>query len=189
MNATDRVEEPRDDKQTCTVVVIYQDAVTRERAMVACDFLMQHLWSEVEFDFHWWRTDFLEHTIMAHAAAKQAAEADFLIFCCGLERECPPTLKSWFESWVGDRHGRDGVLLNLTTASATETGSARSAEAFLRGVARRAMLDYLAPGSPTLTGTLPASYEEVDQRASEMSSVLEEILHPPPRPPSFGLND
>jgi len=189
MNVTDRLDEQPVEKETCTVVVIYEDALTRQRAMAACDFLMQQLWAEVEFDFHWWRADFLEHDIMAHAAAKQAVETDFLIYCSGAESECPATVKEWFESWVGDRHGRDGVLLNLTTTSVTDTGNARPVEAYLRGVARRAMLDYFATGSQTLAGTLPASFEEAEQRASEISSVLDGILNQPPRPPSFGLND
>jgi hypothetical protein len=189
MKVTDRVEDQTGEKETCVVVVIYEDAVTRQRAMAACDFLMQQLWSEVEFDFHWWRADFLQHAIMAHAAAKQAVEADFLIYCSGTQSECSSTVKSWFNSWAGNRHGRDGLLLNLTTTNLTNTNTAPPVETFLRGVARRAMLDYFATGSQTLTGTLPSSFEEAEQRASEMSSVLDEILHPQPRPPRFGLNE
>ncbi len=184
MNVTGRIEELLDEKEACTVVVIYKDVITRQRAMAACDFLMRQLWSEVEFDFHWWRADFLEHAVMAHAAAKQAAAADFLIFCSSAEAEFSPTLKTWFESWIEDRHGRDGALLNLT-----ETGSARPMETFLRGVARRAMLEYFETTPQTATGTLPSSFEEAEQRATQISSVLDEILNQPPRPPSFGLND
>lgn len=183
MNVNECVEERLDEKETCTVVVVYDDVITRQRAMTACDFLMQQLWSEVEFDFHWWRTDFLEHPVMAHAAAGQARAADFLIFCSSTENEFSPALKTWFESWSADRQGRDGVLLNLTTTSP------RSVEEFLRGVADRAMLDYFATTRQTLTGNLPASFEEAEQRACQISSVLDEILNQPPRPPSFGLND
>jgi len=184
MNVMSQIDEQFDQKQICTVVVIYEDATTRQRAMGACDFLMQQLWSEVEFDFHWWRADFLEHADMARTAAGQAAAADFLIFCSSAENEFSPTLKTWFESWIVDRHGRDGALLNLT-----ETGSARPMETFLRGVAHRAMLEYFETSPQTMTGTLPASFEEAEQRASQISSVLDEILNQPPRPPSFGIND
>jgi len=189
MNVTGHIAERREEKESCTIVVIYEDAMTRQRAMAACDFLMQQLWAEVEFDFHWWRADFLEHTVMAHAAAQQAVAADFLIFCSGAENEFSPALKTWFESWIEDRHGRDGALLNLTTSDPTETGSVRPRETFLRGIAHRAMLDYFATTPQTRTGTLPASFEEAEQRATQLSSVLDEILNQPPRPPSFGLND
>jgi hypothetical protein len=189
MNVTSQIEELDRTKEICRVVVIYEDAITRQRAMTACDFLMQQLWSEVEFDFHWWRADFLEHAVMAHTAAEQAVAADFLIVCSSAENEFSPTLKTWFESWIEDRHGRDGALLNLTTPNLTETGSAGTMETFLRGVARRAMLDYFATSPQTMTGTLPASFEEAEQRATLISSVLDEILHQPPRPASFGIND
>jgi len=189
MNVSDCLEEAVKGKETCKVLVIYEDVVTRQRAMAACDYLMQQLWSEVEFEFHWWRTDFLEQASMASAAAQQAAEADFLFFCSRTQDECSPTIKHWFESWIGKRHGRDGLLLNLTTTSSTSTDPARPAEEFLRGVARTALMDYLATPTQTMTGTLPASFEDVEQRASAISSVLDEILHPPPRPLSFGLND
>jgi len=189
MNVIAAVKEQTGESAPCTVVVIYEDAVTRQRAMTACDFLMQRLWHEVELEFHWWRADFLAHAIMADAAARQAAEADFLIFCSRAESDCSPTLKNWFESWIGDRQGRDGLLLNLSATRGLNAGTARPAESFLRGIARRARLDYFATGPLASIGILPASLEEAEQRASKISSVLDEILHPPPRPPSFGLND
>ena len=189
MNGAHELDEQFEAKEICSVVVVYDDADTRERAMSACDFLMRQLWSEVEFDFHWWRADFLEHAAMAQAAAEQAVNADFVIVCSQTENEPSAALKAWFESWIGDRHGRDGALLNLATTGLTETGSIWPSETFLRGVARRAMLDYLATTPQTMTGTLPSSYEEVEWRASQMSSVLDDILNQPPRPPSFGLND
>lgn len=189
MNGTCQLDEQSEAKEICSVVVVYEDAGTRQRAMSACDFLMQQLWSEVEFDFHWWHADFLEHAAMAQAAAEQAVNADFVIVCSKAEDEPSSALKAWFESWIEDRHGRDGALLNLATTNSTETGSTWPTEMFLRGVARRAMLDYLGATPQTMTGTLPSSYEEVEWRASQISSVLDEILNQPPRPPSFGIND
>jgi len=189
MNVTNQVDEQFDQKETCNVVVVYEDAASRQRAMAACDFLMQELWSEVEFDFHWWRADFLEHAVMAQAAAEQAADADFLIVCSNPEKGISQNLKEWFESWIEARHGRDGALLDLTQSNLTTTATMQTTETFLRAVARRAMLDYFTTAQQTVTGTLPSSYEEVQHRASQVSSVLDEILHQPPRPPSFGLND
>jgi hypothetical protein len=189
MNVTSQIDDQFDQKQICNVVVVYEDASTRQRAMAACDFLMQQLWSEVEFEFHWWRADFLEHDSMAQAAAGQAADADFLIVCSNAEKPLSPILKQWFESWIEDRHGRDGALLDLTESDLTQTASTQSVETFLRGVAQRAMLDYFTTTPQTVTGTLPSSFEDAERRASQISSVLDEILNQPPRPPSFGLND
>jgi hypothetical protein len=189
MNATCQIESEFETKAICNVVVIYEDVPTRQRAMSACDFLMQQLWSEVEFEFHWWRTDFLEQPEMAQVAAEQAARADFVIFCCRAEGEVSPGLRAWCERWIEERQGRDGALLNLTEGEAPGADVSSSVETFLRGVARLAMLDYFTTVRQTGAGTLPGSFEEVERRASEISSVLDEILHQPPRPPSFGLND
>jgi len=189
MNDTRDVKQRLKEENCCVVLVVYEDTATRQRAMSACDFLMHQFWSEVEFDFHWWRTDFLEHPSMARAAAEQAIEADFLIVCSGSQCQFSPALQRWFDSWVEQRHGRDGALLDLTSSNTTATVTAGSVGVFLRGVARRAMLDYFATTTQTATGTLPSSFEDVERRASEISSVLDEILNQPPRPPSFGLND
>lgn len=189
MNVTSHAAEQTEEKEACNVVVVYQDSATRQRAMDACDFLMHKFWSEVEFDFHWWRADFLEQEALAQTAAEQAANADFLIVCSSPTHPLSPALKRWFESWIEIRHGRDGALLDLTESGLTEAGAPQTTGNFLRGIARRAMLDYFTTAQHTLMGTLPASYEEVDERASQRSSVLDEILNHPPRPPSFGLND
>lgn len=185
MNVASQTQPTREAKDVCTVVVIYEDTVTRQRALSVCDYLMQELWAQVEFDFHWWRTDFLEHEVMARAAAERAVEADFVIVCCETANELSPVVRAWFENWIEERQGRDGALLNL--AHSVQPG--RPIDRFLSSVARRGMLDYFITAPQPAIGALPGSFEEAERRASQMSSVLDEILNLPPRPPSWGLND
>jgi len=174
-------------RDTCVVVIVYDDAATRARAMAACDCLIQQCWAELEFDFQWWRTDFLTDEMLAELAAEQAAHADVVIVGCDPQRDFSAPLRDWFENWAARRQGRDGALLNLMSES-TPSGSGWRNEQFLRDIARRAMLDYLTPAEP-VQGELPASFEEAERRANLHSSLLDEILNQPPRPPSFGLND
>ncbi|MCX8091850.1 MAG: hypothetical protein N3I86_13110 [Verrucomicrobiae bacterium] len=156
--------------------------------MAACDCLIQQCWAEVEFDFHWWRTDFLADETMAELAAQQAANADFVIVGCDPHTEFSPALKQWFENWAARRRGgRDGALLHLTSGWPAFGPGWRN-EQFLREIARRALLDYLTPSAAD-EGELPASFEEAERRANLHSSILDEILNQPPRPPSFGLNE
>ena len=54
------------------VVVIYDDPTTRARALTACDYLVSQHWENVELDFYWWRTDFLDDANMSRAAAHYA---------------------------------------------------------------------------------------------------------------------
>src|SRR5437899_10601275 len=73
--------------ETWSVVVLYEDKETRERAMAMCDQLVKKFWSEVEFDFSWWRSDFLTDPTMAHVAAQDARAADFVIYCSSPESD------------------------------------------------------------------------------------------------------
>jgi hypothetical protein len=105
-------------EETWSVVVLYEDKPTRDRAMVLCNRLMKNFWSDVEFDFHWWRTDFLDDPRMAQIAAADATAADLFIFSSSPETGLSPMFLKWFEGWSREREMRDGLLLDLTDTSA-----------------------------------------------------------------------
>jgi hypothetical protein len=172
-----------------SVVVLYEDTATRERAMGVCDHLVRQFWAEVEFKFHWWRTDFLQDSGMAATAASNAAEADFIIFCTSADSELPAAVNAWLESWTERRGGREGVLIDLTEGGHVPKGRAQNKQMQLRQAARRAMMDYLTKLPSTITGTLPDSFETAAIRAEQVTSVLDDILHRPPPPPHYGLNE
>ena len=189
MNAIEPVTKKHDARETWSVVVVYENTATRERAMAVCDHLVQQFWSEVEFEFNWWRTDFLEEPGMAATAASNAAAADFIIFCAGIESELARPLGEWCESWVERRGSREGVLVDLTQAAGTAASRAPNAQTYLRLIARRAMMDYLTEVPATIMGTLPDSFESAALRATHISSVLDDILHHSPPPSHYGLNE
>lgn len=162
-----------------TVVVIYDDPTTRARALTACDYLVSQLWENVELDFHWWRTDFLDDANMSRAAAHYAIGADFLIICSTGTENQSRTLEAWFESWIQERNKHEGALIDLSPLK----NSPHRLPSFLRGIAERGKLDYLAatetsgrnrpPGK--IASILPASTDRFMDHS---------------RPPSrFGLNE
>ena len=81
MDVTDEMTEVSPHKEACTVLVLYEDQATRQRGLAACDYLMNNFWTEVEFEFHWWRTDFLADASLAAAAAAKASEASLIFLC------------------------------------------------------------------------------------------------------------
>ena len=174
--------------ETWSVVVLYEDKDTRERAMAMCDQLVKKFWSEVEFDFSWWRTDFLRDPAMAHVAANDARTADFIIFCSSPESDLTPAVAKWFATWTGGREGRQGALLDLSYAADGLSPHYERKHADLRDLAHRAGLDYLTRIPQALRGNMPESWEIVQTRATQVTSVLDEILHYPP-PSHFGLNE
>lgn len=188
MNVTSELTKVSPLKQGCTVLVLYEDAATRQRGLDACDYLMQEFWADIEFDFHWWRTDFLADASLASAAAEKASQATIIFLCTTATRQLPATLIAWFDSWIEDRREREGLLVNLIAGGGL-THHPHDGELFLRDISRRADLDYLGPFPQTRTGTFPDSVMEAERRAHEMSAVLDELLHRPPRPPPFGIND
>jgi hypothetical protein len=189
MNVMESSVKRLESKETWSVVVVYDDTATRERAMVVCDHLVQQFWSEVEFKFHWWRTDFLEDAGMTTTAISDAADADFIIVCASAEGELSPMVNTWFESWIARRNGREGALIDLTEVGVTTVERALDRQACLRRIAHRAKMDYLTKVTPAMTGTLPDSFESAAIRAGEISSVLDEILHYSPPPSHYGLNE
>ncbi len=190
MTVSSELAEGSPRKDACTVLVLYEDPATRQRGLAACDYLVQNFWTEIEFDFHWWRTDFLADPSLAAAAAEKAAQAN-LIFWCSLEpREPSPMLKAWFESWIESRREREGMLVNLVLSAGDATPyPPHGGEWFLRDISRRADLDYLGASPPPGVSLLPASALDAEQRANLMSGLLDDLLHESPRPPHFGIND
>jgi len=176
-------------KECWSVVVIYEDKPARARAMAVCDHLMEQFWPEVEFSFHWWRSDFLEDFALSEAAAESAAGADFILVSGDSERDFSSGIRRWFETCCIRRGRREGALLDLTGSIASQSGDLSRKHAFLRDFARRASLEYLARLPTGANGLLPDSFETVTLRATQTTAVLDDILHQSPPPPHFGLND
>jgi len=183
MNAIKATGGTGDNRDQWLVVVMYDDSPTRQRAMDVCDHLAQRFWSEVELKFHWWRTDFLEDAGMAATAAENARDADFMVVCVVPDGELSPVVKQWFESWITQREGREGALIDLTTTTGPSLRSAQRKQIFLRDVAHRAGMDYLTHFPSAINRSLPDSFESATLRATQMTTVLDGILQhsPPPR--------
>lgn len=175
--------------ETWSVVVLYEDKATRERAMTTCDHLVKQFWAEVEFDFHWWRTDFLVDPRLAQSAGFDARDANVIIFSSLPETELSPVVLHWFDQWGEQRADRDGLFLDLTYAAVPATPLISRKQSRLRDIASRARLDYVTRFPPQLGGTLPNSWQNAEARAAQVTSVLDEILHRVPPPSHFGLNE
>ncbi len=185
MNATKTQRDSSQPTEVWSVLVLYDDAATRQQALKVCDHLVQNFWSGIEFEFHWWRTDFLEEAAMAGTAAEDALSSDFIVVCSSPEREFSPSVKNWFDSWVVRRSGREGALIDLTEAGTPAGQHGQRKKNYLRHLARQAMLDYLTRLPPVAFGPLPDSYECAATRAAQITSVLDGILlhEPPPQLP------
>jgi hypothetical protein len=163
-------------REIWSVVVVYEDLPTRERAMVACDHLVNQFWPEIEFKFHWWRTDFLEDDGMALTAGENAAQSDFVVYCGGPEKELSPKTRRWFETWVSDRNGRDVALLDLTPTGPGVNGHTQEKRTYLRAITQPTSIAYLTSGL-VQRGRKASAAKHLTHRTLQISSVLDSVLH------------
>src|SRR6266508_2956881 len=83
-----------------SAVVLYEDIATRDRAMEICDRLVHKFWADVEFEFNWWRFDFLHDSALAGDAVRLAARSELILLAAHAGRELPIAVKSWIEAWL-----------------------------------------------------------------------------------------
>lgn len=182
MNNTGKTPGSDTPNETWSVVVLYDDAPTRQRAMEVCSGLVQRFWEEVELEFHWWRSDFLADETMRATAIQDAITADFIVVSSRSEQELSPFVVKWFEDWIRQREGKEGAFVDLTKPEASSAGNVQRRQLHLRRLAHRAMMDYLTQADQIMDGPLPDSFESVEDRAARITSVMDRILHLPPPP-------
>jgi hypothetical protein len=170
-------------KMTWSVLVIYQNAEAREQSVKFCDHLIERFWSRYEFDATWWSFDALEDLRSAREASAKACEADLIVFATQPSREISAVVKQWVESWIGQRGDREGALVGLMDPGVGITGLLADKFVYLRNVAHRAGMDYLTQIPQDISRAIPDSIDSYSERADQVTSVLDEILHhksPPP---------
>lgn len=162
--------------QLFKVVAIYDDVLTRERAMRVCDYLISLLWEDAELKFHWWRTDFFRDAGLSKMAAHNAAEADLIILSSSDDTAISSELEIWFDSWVDQRGVNEGALVNLITPTSAAAGPTYRDD-FLREISWRSKLDLLTVSE---TGNQPFL---------EVSVEIKSAVSRTPMNSHFGLNE
>jgi hypothetical protein len=160
-----------------SVVVIYEDSALRERAVQFCERLAAET-PEMEMD--WWSFQLLDHPSMAHSAVDRAATADVVVFAMVSRGDLPEEIKMWIERWLNKRGEREGALVGLLHREEGWHGMASFREIYLRHVARRSGMDYLSHSAPTIQHAIPDSLDSYNDRAVQMTSVLDSILREHP---------
>jgi hypothetical protein len=171
-------------KEAWSVAVLYEDSEVRQRALRVGDHLMRQFWSEIEFDFNWWRFSFLEDLTLAQQAGRHLADADVVILALRREGELPANLKRWLEEFLAARGVREGAFIALFDEEGSPPPTGCRRDLYLRSLAQRSGMDYLREAPSALPCGLPDSLDGFSERAEEHTSIMENILShtPPPRP-------
>ncbi|HKS38396.1 MAG TPA: hypothetical protein VJW76_14480 [Verrucomicrobiae bacterium] len=168
-----------------SIVVAYEDTVTRDQAIILCDHLVGQLWEDFEFEASWLRFDYLADPCISADATFSAAGADMVIFSAHAGRELPQTAKSWIDSWVVKRNNRDGVLVSMIGGDSTKEVS--PTHLYLRAVAKHARMDYLSnvtEVSETISGSIGAVH-----RDENVIPATDRFLQQGSPPSHWGINE
>jgi hypothetical protein len=163
-----------------SVVVIYEDASVRERAVDFCEGLIEQQQSP-ELNVDWWPFALLSDASTAHSAVAKAAGAEIMVFAMEASGDLPDDIKLWIEKWLNKRGEREGAIVGLLEGEEGWHGTVSFREIYLRHAARRAAMDYLSHGAPTLRRAIPDSLDSFNERAGRRTSVLDDILQKRPR--------
>jgi hypothetical protein len=172
-------------KATWSVVILFEDAQTREKAVKFCDQLVERFWAHSEFRLTWMEFSALAEPNAARDAHAKARGADVIVFATRPEGPVPATVTEWVERSLANRTDREGTLAGLIDTSTILTGWAAEKHAWLRSVAHRAGMDYLTDVPAEIARPIPDSLESFSERAQQITSVLDEILRKPIQPPSL----
>ncbi len=183
-NAKNSDAKPRP-RPSCSVAIVYEDEATRARAMALCDRLVSQFWSEIEFQFQWFEFGQLADQASAHAAVNAAAVADVMVLATRVETQVPTHVELWLEHWVRQRPNREGVMIALVGLADEPLAKKIAKQHWLRGLARRARVDFLSDAVPIGLWVTPESVQWLNQRAGRLTPILNEILERPHRPPGL----
>jgi hypothetical protein len=163
------------------VVVVYETPAIREHAMQFCERLAGECECTPVSEMSWWSFHLLALPPEATDAAQKAADADVVVFAMKAGGDLPHEVKLWIENWLNRRGEREGALVGLLAREASYD-IAPFREIYLRHIARRASMDYLSHAVPTASKAIPDSLDSFSQRAGQVTSVLDGILHTYPHP-------
>jgi hypothetical protein len=161
-------------EQALSVVVLYQDSLTRHWAT--------ELWDRVGklIDIggicsESWKLSDLARGFMFEGAVRAAAEADVLVVSVCDTGELPLLLHSWIDAWMPRRAGRAGALVALIGVPARLEALPGRAHDYLEAVAHQAGLDFLPrerrlPENSVTRTTLPQRVSTTGQTRGRLGA-------------------
>ncbi|MCI0745484.1 MAG: hypothetical protein L0Y58_08775 [Verrucomicrobia subdivision 3 bacterium] len=162
------------ERPSVTVLVVYQDDTSRERAMCADAHLVQSLGESIDLRFSWWKLRSFFHPRIIQLATEALRKADIVLFSISLGGELPLVVRAWIEAELTDRDCYQCGLLALLETGAGTPQQLSSARLFLSEVARNAGLEFLssAPEATCAGTTSRARWQDHPQSSGLVPSEI-----------------
>src|SRR5882724_5849939 len=108
-------------KATWSVVILFEDARTREKAVKFCDQLVERFWARCEFRMTWLSFSALADPNAARDANANARGADVIVFAARPEGSIPAAVSDWVERCLANRTDQEKTLAGLIDTSPIST--------------------------------------------------------------------
>jgi hypothetical protein len=165
------------------VMVIYEDSRSRKEALQFCDQLMARFWSRAQFEIFWFSFTDLQDETAFQSALSNMVKAGLIMFAMVPEGRIPAPVREHLEMWLKQRGEREGTIIGVQDPGGLSEARMSDKYLYLRDLAHRAGMDYLTQLPDTISHPIPDSFESYSQRADQVTTVLDQILHKPIAPP------
>ena len=177
-----------DPKFPFDLVVVYEDKLTRHRALHLYDHLAQQLLDDYDFQCSWWKFDHLLNPTIRHQAADAAAVANMVILSVHARSELTPLQQMWIDEWLPKRDSRKAALVALI-AGGTEPGSEKAPMvASLESAARLGGMDFFTHGFDIRQMQTDANVYPINQHTKAPATPPQLSQQPMPTP-RWGINE
>jgi hypothetical protein len=170
------------------VVMAYEDAATRQRAMRLHDHLARQLNDDFDLQCAWWNFEHIADPTLREQAVDDATAANMIVLSLHAGSELPPAAQMWMEDWS---HRRDHHKCALVTLFA-ETGEPRTAASIfarLKQIARQAHMDFFTNVAEATGAIAGLNANQIAERPRAVTPTLKGILQQRFPVPRWGINE
>jgi len=167
-----------------SVLTLYRDMTARQSAVQFCGALVQKFWPEKNFTLDWLDWNSFVTADSAHQGDLKVLQADIILVAMAETGTMDTRLSKCLEVALTRRREREGILVGLSAPDGAVTPESAATQQYLRRLAHENGLDYLTGLPQSLPHSVSETIETCMSRATQVSSVLDRILHcipPPPR--------
>ena len=176
-------------KPHINILLLYQDAVSGQRALGLYNRLLQQLLPNYQFHLNALGFDRLRSSEIQDAAVQKAVDADLIIVSAYADRDLPQHIQNCFSLWLDRRTETSQALVAMLCGSPSETVTDSSAYDYLRRLSDEAGISLFADISTASRTDLAPDLLTLMEQPLASSRWLDQILRRSYPVQHWGLNE
>lgn len=153
------------------VFIAYESFESGLKAVEVYQHLLRRFENDFSFDVDFWRFEALQVPSIEQRAAEQASKADMVVIAVDGVRRLAVEFQHWIETWIRKKVGQDSALVFLAKHPSEIEASSTYFRAYLRGVAVRGDMTFIADSSMISAETKERVHHSVQPRAKKNRPV------------------